>query len=158
MLPSVLPYNFVNIFHREISPLSISLINSLQFTDDRSEWFQSESGRLGRCCSQFEQVRHEEKPDNHWQKTVQGILHSPLWSQQSISYVEGFLKLQDKPSEIETFIESTLSHVMFTKDLPQGIDGSQLIIEAIAEKIEAKQALFRTIDKVLKINFHQFNT
>lgn len=56
--------------------------------------------------------------------------------------------LQDNPAEAEKFVKNTLANLSFTVDLAGAVKKSDLVVEAIVEKMPVKHDLFSKIDSV----------
>ncbi|KAG8276966.1 hypothetical protein J6590_052884 [Homalodisca vitripennis] len=72
--------------------------------------------------------------------------------QKATSGVENSLKrvakkiYKEKPAEAENFIKDITSRITYTKDLPASVKQSDLVLEAIVEKMAVKHELFSKID------------
>uniref|UniRef100_A0A1B6FJH3 3-hydroxyacyl-CoA dehydrogenase n=1 Tax=Cuerna arida TaxID=1464854 RepID=A0A1B6FJH3_9HEMI len=74
--------------------------------------------------------------------------------QKATSGIENSLKrvakkiYKEKPAEAENFIKDITSRITYTKDLPSSVKQSDLVLEAIVEKMAVKHELFSKIDPI----------
>lgn len=59
---------------------------------------------------------------------------------------------KDNPAEGEKFVKNTLSNLNFTVNLTEAVEKSDLVVEAIVEKMPIKHELFSKIDSVAPQN------
>lgn len=59
---------------------------------------------------------------------------------------------KDNPAEAENFVKNTLANLSFTVDLAGAVKKSDLVVEAIVEKMPVKHDLFSKIDSVAPQN------
>lgn len=91
--------------------------------------------------------RHQGFAAESGQETVQG-LSSTLLKCQYTSLIASID--QDDAKAAEGFVTDTLSRISVSVDAERAAAASDLVVEAIVEKLNIKQKLFTTLDAVIK--------
>lgn len=57
---------------------------------------------------------------------------------------------KNDPNTQTAFVRKAISHLSYSSELSEGVKNADLVIEAITENLESKQALFAEIERVRK--------